>query len=187
MAAPAIAAISRRALRARRADHADLRGHLGDPAAHHRPRDVEAGRLRMLRRDGRPGCGRLIGASGSGRARPRRGGSMSTYRLEKVFAPRSVVLCRRKPARNRSGAISCRTCARGDSGSHHLVNPKYPEIDGSPVREARRGRRRHGRSRIVTAPPPTVPGIIEALGRKGSRRRSIVTAGLGHGPARLSR
>ena len=126
---------------------------------------------RMLRRDGRPGCRAPHRRERSGRARPR-GGSMSTYRLEKVFAPNSVVLSGASP-RESPGAISCRTCARGIPGSHPS---REPEISGDrrhPVRQARRGRRRHARSRRgMDAAGPRCRGSSRRSAAKGSRRRS---------------
>jgi acetyltransferase len=56
---------------------------------------------------------------------------MSTYRLDRLFAPRSVALVGASPR----GTSVARTilknlCAAGFEGSVHLVNPHYAEIDG---------------------------------------------------------
>ena len=113
---------------------------------------------------------------------------MSTYRLEKVFAPSSMVLVGASPRRGIARAQSPEEPARGGiPGSHPS---REPEISGDrrhPLREARRGRRRRRPiSRWSRRRHPRVPGIVEALGRKGVAAAIVVTAGLGYGPGSLS-
>ncbi len=112
---------------------------------------------------------------------------MSTYRLEKVFAPNSVVLVGASPRRESLGRNLLQNLREGGfQGPIHLVNPKYPEIDGIPC--AKRVEDVDGTPdlAVVSTPAPTVPGIIEALGRKGVAAAIVVTAGLGYGPGSLS-
>ena len=112
---------------------------------------------------------------------------MSTYRLEKVFDPRSVALI---GASQREGALG-RTVLRnlreaGFPGSILLVNPKYREIDGEPCVARIEDLTQVPDLIIVTTPPVTVPGIIASAGRKGVAAALIITAGLGHGAGSLA-
>ena len=112
---------------------------------------------------------------------------MSTYRLEKVFDPRSVALI---GASQREGALG-RTVLRnlreaGFPGSILLVNPKYREIDGEPCVARIEDLTQVPDLIIVTTPPATVPGIIASAGRKGVAAALIITAGLGHGAGSLA-
>ena len=112
---------------------------------------------------------------------------MSTYRLEKVFDPRSVALI---GASQREGALG-RTVLRnlreaGFPGSILLVNPKYRQIDGEPCVARIEDLTQVPDLIIVTTPPATVPGIIASAGRKGVAAALIITAGLGHGAGSLA-
>lgn len=112
---------------------------------------------------------------------------MSTYRLDKVFAPRSVVLIGASPRRESLGRNLLKNLREGGfSGPIHLVNPKYPEIDGIPCTKRIEDIAGTPDLAAVSTPAPTVPGIVEALGRKGVPAAIIVTAGLGYGPGSLS-
>ena len=126
---------------------------------------------------------------------------MSTYRLEKLFEPRSVALI---GASQREGALG-RTVLRnlreaGFPGSILLVNPKYREIDGEPcvariedlaqvpdlivVDDAagdrprdRRERRREGASPAPSSSPPgSATAPARSPRRRGSRRASTACA-----------
>ena len=68
---------------------------------------------------------------------------MSTYRLDKLFEPRSVALIGASP---RDGSLG-RTVLRnlhdaGFAGPIHLVNPKHREIEACPASGASRTFRR---------------------------------------------
>ena len=94
---------------------------------------------------------------------------MSTYRLEKLFEPRSVALV---GASQREGALG-RTVLRnlreaGFPGSILLVNPKYREIDGEPCVAADRGSGAGPGPRSSSRRPrrPS-PGSLRAPGARG--------------------
>ena len=56
---------------------------------------------------------------------------MSTYRLDKLFAPRSVAVVGASPRATSLGRAVLRNLrAAGFAGPIHLVNPRYAEIDG---------------------------------------------------------
>ena len=109
---------------------------------------------------------------------------MSTYRLDKLFAPRSVAVVGASPRATSPGrAVLSNLRAAAFAGPIHLVNPHYAEIEGiKAVKTIRTCRRtRSGRHRGTAA---VVPGIVTAAGEKGAAAAIIITAGLGHGPAR---
>jgi len=112
---------------------------------------------------------------------------MSTYRLEKIFEPRSVALV---GASQREGALG-HTVLRnlreaGFAGSILLVNPKYREIDGEPCVAQIEDLAWVPDLIVVVTPAATVPGIIASAGRRGVAGAVIVTAGLGHGAGSLA-
>ena len=84
---------------------------------------------------------------------------MSTYRLEKVFDPRSVALI---GASQREGALGWTVLRNlreaGFPGSILLVNPKYREIDGAPCVVRIEDLAQAPDLIVVTTPPATVPG-----------------------------
>src|SRR5437588_722726 len=56
---------------------------------------------------------------------------MSTYGLDRLFSPRSVAVVGASPRITSAGHAVLRNLrAGGFKGSLHLVNPRYPEIDG---------------------------------------------------------
>ena len=112
---------------------------------------------------------------------------MSTYRLENLFAPRSVALVGASPRERSVGRMILRNLREaGFAGSIQLVNPKYPEIEGiRPVGNVA-DLSEIPDLVIVAAPPPTVPEIIATAAAKGAPTAIIIMAGLGHGPGSLA-
>src|SRR6266536_2221071 len=112
---------------------------------------------------------------------------MSTYRLEKLFTPRSVAVVGASPRERSLGRVVLRNLrAGGFSGSLTLVNPRHREIEGvtavaridavDPVPDVA----------VITAPPEQVPQIVAAAAGKGVAAAVILTAGLGHGAGSLA-
>jgi acetyltransferase len=57
---------------------------------------------------------------------------MSTYRLDRLFSPRSVVVVGASPRPTSTGHAVLRNLnAAGFEGAIELVNPRYPEIAGA--------------------------------------------------------
>ena len=112
---------------------------------------------------------------------------MSTYRLEKLFDPRSVALVGASP---RAGALGHTVLNNlreaGFPGTLLLVNPKYREIDGAPCVDRIEDLPQTPDLIVVVTPPATVPGIVRSAGLKGVAAAVIVTAGLGHGEDSLA-
>ncbi len=56
---------------------------------------------------------------------------MSTYRLETLFAPRSVAVIGASPRQTSTGrAVLENLLGSGFPGAIHLVNPRYDEVAG---------------------------------------------------------
>ena len=84
-------------------------------------------------------------------SRPLRAGVMSTFGLERIFAPRRVAIVGGSPRRPRSGPSILRNMTSGGfAGEIALVNPRYREIDG---RKRIRISRRCPLSRISSSSP----------------------------------
>src|SRR5215469_319575 len=93
---------------------------------------------------------------------------MSTYRLDKLFGPRSVALIGASPRPTSPGRAVLRNLVdAGFAGAIHLVNPHYDEIEG--VR-AIRSLSEVGEPPdliVIAAPPQGVPQIVAGAGEKG--------------------
>jgi acetyltransferase len=112
---------------------------------------------------------------------------MSTYRLDKLFAPTSVALVGASAREGSLGRQMLRNLRDGGfTGRIQLVNPKRSEIDGMPCVARVEDLAGAPDLVIVAAPPEAVPGIVEASGRKGIAAAIVVTAGLGYGPGSLA-
>jgi acetyltransferase len=112
---------------------------------------------------------------------------MSTYRLENLFAPRSVVLVGASPRERSVGRLILRNLRDGGfAGPIGLVNPKYPEIDGLRAIKSIGELAEPADLVIVASPPSTVPETIAVAAAKGCRTAIVITAGLGHGPGSLA-
>jgi acetyltransferase len=113
---------------------------------------------------------------------------MSTYRLDKLFAPRSVALVGASPREGSLGRTVLRNLREaGFPGPIGLVNPKYAEIDGVPCVARIEDLAEVPDVVIVAAPPQAVPGIVAAAGDKGAAAAIIITAGMGQGEGSLAR
>ncbi|HYF54258.1 MAG TPA: bifunctional acetate--CoA ligase family protein/GNAT family N-acetyltransferase [Salinarimonas sp.] len=112
---------------------------------------------------------------------------MSTYRLDKLFAPTSVVLVGASPKEGSLGRrILTNLREAGFPGRIHLVNPRHAAIDGLPCLSRIEDLPGAPDLMIVAVPPAAVPGVVEAAGAKGIAAAIVVTAGLGHGPGSLA-
>jgi acetyltransferase len=112
---------------------------------------------------------------------------MSTYRLDRLFAPRSVALVGASPRPSSVGrTILNNLRTSGFAGPIQLVNPRYSEIEGVSAVKTIADLPDAPDVVIVAAPPPEVPNLIAAAGSRGVSTAIVVTAGLGHGPGSLS-
>src|SRR6478736_5573745 len=112
---------------------------------------------------------------------------MSTYRLDHLFAPRSVAVVGASPRPTSVGRTILNNMRTGGfSGSIQLVNPHYSKIEGVPAVKSIADLPDTPDVVVIAAPPSEVPGLIAAAGTKGIPAAIVITAGLGHGSGSLS-
>src|SRR5580704_18145554 len=112
---------------------------------------------------------------------------MSTYRLETLFAPRSVAVVGASPRQTSTGrAVLENLLGSGFPGAIHLVNPRYDEIAGVRAVKSYDALPETPDVVAIAVPPAAVPDAVAAAARKGAAVGIIITAGLGHGPGSLA-
>lgn len=112
---------------------------------------------------------------------------MSTYRLKSLFAPHAIAVVGASPRALSLGRIVLSNLrGAGFKGPIHLVNPRYPEIDGQATVPNIEALDPAPDLMIVTAPAAKVPGVIASAGARGVGAAIVITAGLGHGPGSLA-
>jgi acetyltransferase len=113
---------------------------------------------------------------------------MSTYRLDRLFAPRSIAVVGGSPrATSPGGAVLRNLHAAGFPGTITLVNPHYPDIEGVRSVPTVQELPEAPDLVVIAAPPPSVPAIIAAAGEKGAAAAIIISAGSDMGRARWPR
>jgi acetyltransferase len=112
---------------------------------------------------------------------------MSLYRLDRMFAPRSVVLIGASPRVGSLGRaiLSNLRKARFD-GPIGVVNPKYADIDGMPTVADIAALSYVPDVVVISAPAGEVPAIVAAAAARGVAGAVIISGGLGHGAGSLS-
>jgi acetyltransferase len=112
---------------------------------------------------------------------------VSTYRLDKLFSPRSVAVVGASPRETSPGRAVLRNLrSAGFKGSVSLVNPHYGAIEGIKAVKTIQELRETPDLLVIATPPQSIPGIIAGAGAKGVATAIIITAGLGHGEGSLA-
>ncbi len=112
---------------------------------------------------------------------------MLTYRLERLFSPRSVAVVGGSPRQTSPGRAVLRNLQdAGFQGSIGLVNPRYQDIEGIKAVRSLQELPDDVDLIVIAAPAPAVPGIVAAAGERGIAAAIIITAGLGHGDGSLA-
>ena len=112
---------------------------------------------------------------------------MSTYRLEKLFSPRSVAVVGASPRATSPGRAVLRNLrAAAFEGSIALVNPRYGEIEGIKAVKTIQDLPAPPDLLVIATPPRSVPDIVKLAGEKDVGAAIIITAGLGHGAGSLA-
>ena len=112
---------------------------------------------------------------------------MSVYRLDKVFAPRSVAVVGASPRDKSPGHAVLRNLRAGSfAGDIYLVNPHYDAIEGIAAAKAYGDLPGIADLAVIAVPPPAVAPTIAAAGAKGTAAAIVLTSGLGHGPGSLA-
>lgn len=104
---------------------------------------------------------------------------MSVRNLDRLLEPRSIAVI---GASNRAGSVGAtvwRNLRAGRfEGPIHAVNPKHSVLDGEAAYARPADLPAAPDLAVICTPPATVPGLIEALGRLGTRAAIVMTAGL---------
>ncbi len=112
---------------------------------------------------------------------------MSTYRLDKLFSPRSIAVVGASPRATSPGRAVLRNLRDAAfTGSVHLINPHYDEIEGIRAVKTVGALPEAPDLMVIAAPAPSVPEIVAAAGEKGAATAIVITAGLGHGEGSLA-
>src|SRR4029077_13230248 len=108
---------------------------------------------------------------------------MSTYRLAKIFAPRSIALIGASPREASVGLKIFRNLRSGGfPGPGHLVSSHHAEIDGTPTVPALDRISDAPDLVILATPAASIPELVASAGARGCAGAIVITAGLGHGP-----
>src|SRR6476646_4929769 len=101
---------------------------------------------------------------------------MTTYRLDRLFAPRSIAVVGASPRELSVGRkVLHNLTAAGFTAPIRLVNPKYPEIEGVAA-VPRIADLPPTDLLVVASPPDTVPSTIAEAGARGCAAAVIITA-----------
>ena len=112
---------------------------------------------------------------------------MSTYRLDKLFSPRSVTVIGGSPRQTSPGRAVLRNLQdAGFQGPIGLANPHYAEIEGVKAVAKLEELPQPPDLVVIAAPPQAVPGIVAEAGQRGTAAAIIITAGLDHGEGSLA-
>src|SRR5271169_2683178 len=112
---------------------------------------------------------------------------MSTYRLDRLIAPRSLAVVGASPRETSVGRhVIANIIAAGFAGPVHVVNPDYVQIEGISTIKSIDAVPGTPDVVVIAVPPAAVPETVAAAGAKGAAAAIIITAGLDHGPGSLA-
>jgi acetyltransferase len=112
---------------------------------------------------------------------------MSTYRLDRLFAPRSVAVVGGSPRATSPGRVVLKNLrSAGFPGAVYLVNPHYNSIEGIAAVKSLTALPQTPDVVVIAVPPAAVPGVVRDAAAKGTAAAIILTAGLAHGPGSLA-
>lgn len=107
---------------------------------------------------------------------------MSTRNLDGLMTPRSIVAIGASVRPGSVGeAVTRNLLAGGFKGDVHLVNVKGGTIEGRTVFRRVADLPEAPDLAVIMTPPETIPGLIGALGTKGTRAAVVISAGPGNG------
>jgi acetyltransferase len=112
---------------------------------------------------------------------------MSTYRLNLLFAPRSIAVVGASPRDTSPGrAVLKNLRSGGFPGAIELVNPHYEAIEGVAAVKSYDALATTPDVAIIAVPAKAVAPVIRAAATKGTAAAIILTAGLGHGAGSIA-
>ncbi|WER44682.1 bifunctional acetate--CoA ligase family protein/GNAT family N-acetyltransferase [Cupriavidus sp. WKF15] len=104
---------------------------------------------------------------------------MSIRNLESLFRPRSVAVIGATERPHSVGATVLANLRNGGfAGAVLAVNPKYRTLGTEPCYPAVDALPCQPDLAVICTPPATVPALIEALGRRGTRAAIVLSTGL---------
>jgi len=113
---------------------------------------------------------------------------MSTYRLETLFAPRSVAVVGGSLRRTSIGrAVLENILGGGFPGAVHLVNPRYREIAGVRAVKSYNALAQAPDIVAIAVPPAAVPDAVAQAARKAPPSASSLPRGSAMVPVRSPR
>ncbi|GJE36346.1 bifunctional acetate--CoA ligase family protein/GNAT family N-acetyltransferase [Methylobacterium persicinum] len=108
---------------------------------------------------------------------------MSTYRFDRLLAPRTVAFV---GAGSREGSVGRSVLANlrrsAFPGAILPVHPTEAEIEGLPCARALSDLATPPDLVVIAVPPPHVPDLVDEAGRIGAGAALVLSAGLGSGP-----
>jgi acetyltransferase len=112
---------------------------------------------------------------------------MSTYRLDKLFSPRSLAIVGASPNSGSLGLTFLRNLtASGFEGPIYSVNPHHRVVEGKTCVASLAKLPQIPDLIVVVVPPKSVLAVIEEAGRLGVSAAIVATAGLGRGEGSIS-
>jgi acetyltransferase len=107
---------------------------------------------------------------------------MTVRNLNFMFNPAAVALVGASQRPGAIGALLARNLvSAGFKGDIFPVNPKYKTIEGLATYPDVDSLPKTPDLAVIATPPDTVPGLIEAFGRRGTRSAVVISAGFGEG------
>lgn len=104
---------------------------------------------------------------------------MTIRHLDQLFAPRSVAVFGASDRAGSVGATVWRNVRQSAfAGPRWPVNPKRDRLGEDPCFPDVAALPQAPDLAVICTPPPSVPGLIEALGARGTRAAVVLTAGL---------
>ncbi|MDE2161360.1 MAG: acetate--CoA ligase family protein, partial [Burkholderiales bacterium] len=104
---------------------------------------------------------------------------MSIRHLDSLFDPASVAVIGASDRAASVGALVWRNLRDGGyAGARWAVNLRQPRLDGVATYRDIASLPAAPELAVICTPPPTVPGLIDELGRRGTRAAVVLSAGL---------
>jgi acetyltransferase len=112
---------------------------------------------------------------------------MSTYRLDRLMAPRAIAVVGASPRETSTGRhVIENIVTAGFAGQLHVVNPNYANIEDIATVKSIEAVPETPDVVVIAVPPAAVPETVAAAGAKGAACAIVITAGLGHGRGSLA-
>jgi acetyltransferase len=112
---------------------------------------------------------------------------MSTFRLDQVFAARSMVLVGGSNRERSVGRHVLRNIRGAEfKGQLYLVNSRHSKIDGFDAAASIDQLPEPPNLVVVAVAPAAIPDLLAAAGKKGCAAAVIISAGLGHGAGSIA-